>query len=45
MTLRGECETFRLAVQIVEPPRIKERSGAATRREITEPSNRGGLVT
>ena len=24
---------------------IKERSGAATRREIIEPCNRGGLVT
>jgi len=28
-----------------EPPRIKERSGAATRWEIIEPRNRGGLVT
>ena len=45
MTLRGEGETFRLAVQIVEPPCIKERGGAAARREISEPSNRGGLVT
>jgi hypothetical protein len=45
MTLRGECETLRLAVQIAEPPRIKERSRAAARREITEPRNRGGLVT
>jgi hypothetical protein len=44
-TLRGECETFRLAIQIAEPPRIKERSGAAVRREIIEPRNRGGLVT
>jgi hypothetical protein len=41
----GECETFRLAIQITEPPGIKERSGAATRREIIEPCNRGGLVT
>ena len=45
MTLRGECETFRLTIQIAEPPRINERSRAAARREITEPSNRGGLVT
>ena len=27
-----------------EPPRIKERSGAATRWEIIEPRNREGLV-
>jgi hypothetical protein len=26
MILCGECEAFRLAVQIAEPPRIKERS-------------------
>ena len=45
MTLRGECETFRLAVEIAEPPCIKERSRAAARREIIEPSNGGGLVT
>ena len=44
-TLCGECETFRLAIQIAEAPRIKERSGAATRREIIEPRNRAGLVT
>src|SRR5262245_66670280 len=44
-TLCGECETFRLAIQTAEPPRIKERSGAATRREIIEPRNRAGLVT
>src|SRR5262245_11846265 len=45
MTLCGECETFRLAIEIAEPPRIKERSGAASRREIIEPRNRAGLVT
>jgi hypothetical protein len=45
VTLRGECETFRLAVQIAEPPCIKERSRAAARREIAEARNRGGLVT
>jgi hypothetical protein len=44
-TLCGECETFRLAIQIAEPPCIKERSGAAIRREIIEPRNCGGLVT
>ena len=30
---------------MAEPPRIKERSGAATCREIIEPRNRGGLIT
>jgi hypothetical protein len=35
---------FRLAVQIAEPPCIKERSRAAARREITEPSDCRGLV-
>ena len=44
-TLCGERETFRLAIQIAEPPRIKERSGAATRRETIEPRNREGLIT
>jgi hypothetical protein len=44
-TLRGECKTFRLAIQIAEPPRIKERSGAAARLEVIEPRNSGGLVT
>ena len=44
-TLCGECETFRLAIKIAEPPRIQERSGAAAHREIIEPRNRGGLVT
>ena len=44
-TVCGECETFRLAIQIAELPRIKERSGAATCREIIEPRNRGGFVT
>ncbi len=44
-TLCGECETFRLAIQITERPRVEERSGAATRREIIEPRNRGGFVT
>src|SRR6516165_2561539 len=33
-TLCGERETFRLAIQIAEPPRIKERDSAATCREI-----------
>src|SRR5262245_305880 len=44
-TLGSECETFRLAIQIAEPPRIEERRGAAPRREIIEPRYRGGLVT
>ena len=44
-TLCGERETFRLAIQVAEPPGIKERSGAAPRREVIEPRNRGRLVT
>jgi hypothetical protein len=44
-TLRRECETFRLAINIAELPRIEERRGPATRRETIEPRNRGGLVT
>jgi hypothetical protein len=43
--LWGECETFRLATQIAEPPRVKERGGAATRGQIIEPRNRRALVT
>ena len=45
MTLCGKCETLWLAIQIAEPPRIDERRGAAPRREIIEPRQRGGLVT
>jgi hypothetical protein len=45
MTLCSECKTFGLAVQIVEPPSIKEPSRAATSRKIVEPRNRRGLVT
>ena len=45
MTLCGKCETFRLAIQIAEWPRIAERRGATPRREIIEPRERGGLVT
>src|SRR5262245_52470392 len=41
-TLCGECKAFRLAIQIAEPPPIKERSGTTTR---IEPRNRAGLVT
>src|SRR5271165_4372185 len=44
-TLCGECETFRLAIQIAEPPRIKEPGAAAARRKIVEPRNRERLVT
>jgi hypothetical protein len=32
LTLRGEGEAFRFAIQIAEPPCIKERCGAATRQ-------------
>ena len=38
-------QDLRLAIQIVEPPSVNERCGAATRREIIEPRNREGLVT
>ena len=44
-TLSSECETFRLAVQIAEPPRIEERRGAAARWQIIKPRNCGRLVT
>ena len=44
-TQRGERETFRLAIQIAEPPRVKEASSPPTRRELIEPRNRGRLVT
>src|SRR5262245_29522883 len=44
-TLGSECKTFRLAVQIAEPPRIDERSRAAARREIIKPRDCGRLVT
>jgi len=44
-TQRGECETFRLAIEIAEPPRLEERSSPPTRRELIEPRNRRRLVT
>jgi hypothetical protein len=44
-TLCGECETFRFAIQIAEPPCIKERNRAAADLKMIEPCNRGGLVT
>src|SRR5262245_16335246 len=44
-TLGSECETFRLAVQIAEPPRIDERRGAAASWQIIEPRDCGRLVT
>src|SRR6516162_7360533 len=44
-TQRGECETFRLAIEIAEPPCIKEPSCPPTRWELIEPRNRGRLVT
>ena len=44
--MRFTCYSVsRLAIQIAELPRFNERSGAASRREIIEPRNRGGLVT
>ena len=43
-TLWGERETFRLAIQIAEPPRLKNRSGAAARRKTIEPRNSERLV-
>src|SRR6516162_6297652 len=44
-TLCGECETFRLAIQIAEPPGTEECRDAATRREIIDLRNRRGFVT
>src|SRR6516164_1758679 len=44
-TQRGECETFRLAIEIAEPPCLEEPSSPPTRRELIEPRNRGRLVT
>src|SRR5262249_22647303 len=44
-TQRGECETFRLAIEIAEPPCLEESSSPTTRRELIEPRNRGRLVT
>src|SRR5262245_1642330 len=43
-TLGSECKTFRLAVQIAEPPRIDERRGAAARRQSIKPRDCGRLV-
>ena len=45
MALSGKCETLRLAIQIAEPPRVKERRGAAPRGKIIQPRYCGGLVT
>src|SRR5688572_24106721 len=45
MTLCGEGETFRLAIQIPKLPHIKELRSATTRREIVKARNGGGLVT
>src|SRR6516162_6013059 len=44
-TQRGECETFRLAIEIVEPPCLEEPSSPPTRWELIEPRNCGRLVT
>ena len=43
-TQRAECETFRLAIEIAEPPRLEEPSSPPTRRELIEPRNRGRIV-
>ena len=34
--MSSECQTFRLSLEIAQPPGIKQRSGAAARREITQ---------
>jgi hypothetical protein len=44
-TQRGECETFRLGIQIAELPRLEDSRSPATRRQVIEPRNRGRLVT
>jgi hypothetical protein len=44
VTLWGECEAFRLATEIAEPPRIEERGDPATFRKIIETRNREGLI-
>ena len=44
-TQRTECETFRLAIEIVEPPCLEEPSSPPTRWELIEPRNCGRLVT
>src|SRR6516165_7375285 len=44
-TQRGECETFRLAIQIAELPRLEESRNPATRWQVIEPRNRRRLVT
>src|SRR5215471_9930668 len=44
-TQRGECETFRLAIEIAELPRLEESRSPATRWQVIEPRNRGRFVT
>ena len=44
-TQRGECETFWLAIEIVEPPCLEEPSSPPTRWELIEPRNCGRFVT
>ena len=43
-TQRAECETFRLAIEIAEPPRFEEPSSPPTRWQVIEPRNRRRLV-
>src|SRR6516164_383291 len=44
-TQRGECETFWLAIEIADPPRLKEARSSPTRWQLIEPRNCGRLVT
>src|SRR6516225_7870237 len=44
-TQRGECETFRLAIEIADQPCLEESRSPATRRQVIEPRNCGRLVT
>src|SRR6516225_446140 len=41
----GECETFRLTIEITELPRLEKSRSPATRWQVIEPRNRGRLVT
>ena len=43
-TQRGECETFRLAIEIAEPPCLEESRSPPTRWQVIEPRNRRRLV-
>ena len=43
-TQRGESETFRLAIEIAEPPCLEESRSPPTRGQVIEPRNRRRLV-